>query len=198
MSPTPRVAFLGPLGTYSHQVTSDFFGQVELVPVPKIIDVFTAVETGSVQYGLVPIENSSIGPVLETVDALRTTHLCVRSMRALKIGHAIMGQEGLTSERVKRVYSHEQGIGQCVHYLKRNYPDAEVLPCNSTARAAELARDDGEALAICSIKCAEVYGLTVLDTNIQDGGAKFLKPSLTRRSLDVSALAIALAGFAAR
>ena len=64
-----------------------------------------------------------------------------------------------------------QGIGQCVHYLQRKYPGAEVLPCNSTARAAELARDDGEALAICSIKCAEVYGLTVFDTNIQDGGA---------------------------
>ena len=65
-------------------------------------------ETGSVLYGLVPIENSSIGPVLETVDALRTTHLCVRSMRALKIGHAIMGRAGLRQEDVKRVYSHEQ------------------------------------------------------------------------------------------
>ena len=59
-----------------------------------------------------------------------------------------------------------------MHYLKRNYPDAKVLPSNSTARAAELARDDGEALAICSTKCAEVYGLTIFDTDIQDGDRK--------------------------
>lgn len=56
-------------------------------------------------------------------------------------------------------------------YLKEQYPDAQVVSCNSTARAAQLAlEDDGEALAICSPKCAEVYGLEVVDTDIQDGG----------------------------
>lgn len=138
-------------------------------------------------YGLVPIENSSIGSVLETMDALRDTQLAVREMVALKIGHALLGRAGVVQERVKRVYSHEQvrlsragprelmfvrtqGIGQCVEYLAERYPKAEVVPVNSTARAAQLASEDGEALAICSLKCAEVYGLEVVDTDIQDGG----------------------------
>ena len=168
-----------------------------------------------------PIENSSIGPVLETSDLLRTTSLALRGMTALKIGHALLGQATHTKadrHLIKRVYSHEQvrtplhppspplppsalsrgarpgpsdisrtepctfaepvscdlplqGIGQCVGYLDKLYPQAEVVPVNSTAAAAIAVRDDAEpALAICSHKCAEVYGLQVVDTNIQDGG----------------------------
>lgn len=173
MNPThPRVAFLGPLGTYSHQATCDFFGSnIILIPVPRIEDVFKAVASSSTTYGLVPIENSSIGPVKETMDLLRSTDLAVRNMVALRIGHALLGKPGRVAKAdVKKVFSHEQGIGQCVGYLSKNYPLAEVVPCTSTARAAELAADDIEALAICSIKCAEVYGLEVVDRDIQDGG----------------------------
>ncbi|KAI5479774.1 chorismate mutase / prephenate dehydratase [Pseudohyphozyma bogoriensis] len=166
-----RVAFLGPLGTYSHQATSDFFGpSISLVPVDRIIDVFTSVSTSSTPYGLVPIENSSIGTVAETQECLRTTELSVRGMIPLKIGHALLGLPG-ASRKAKRVYSHEQGIGQCVGYLAEKYPGVEIIPVNSTAKAAELAKADEEALAICSIKCSEVYGLEVVDRDIQDGGA---------------------------
>lgn len=63
-----------------------------------------------------------------------------------------------------------KGIGQCLGYLKTHYPEAEVIPCHSTARAAQLASEDHEALAICSIKCAEVYDLEIVDRDIQDGG----------------------------
>ncbi|KAM0747517.1 Prephenate dehydratase [Meredithblackwellia eburnea MCA 4105] len=189
--PRPRVSFLGPLGTYSHQATSDFFGDnVDLVPVPTIADVFASVTSSSTSYGLVPIENSSIGPVTETMDLLRTTtDAVVRNMVALKIGHAVMGLPGLEQgDKVRKVYSHEQGIGQCVDYLAKHYPGAEVVPTTSTARAAELARDDPTALAICSIKCAEVYGLKVYGRDVQDGGA-----SNTTRFVIISQPSIPLA-----
>ncbi|SCV70935.1 BQ2448_3697 [Microbotryum intermedium] len=188
-STAPRIAFLGPLGTYSHQATTDFFGNdCELAPQERIIDVFTNVASASASFGVVPIENSSIGIVHETMQALRTTESSVRGMVGLKVEHALLsrpfpsdeggknqdrtGDEG-KRKRYKRVYSHEQGISQCVSYLQNNYPLAEVIPVNSTASAAQRVLQDPpeESLAICSIKCAEVYGLRVVDKDIQDGGS---------------------------
>ncbi|GAA5844006.1 hypothetical protein JCM9279_003701 [Rhodotorula babjevae] len=170
--PPPRVAFLGPLGTYSHQATTDFFGgECDLVPQPRIADVFTAVSTGETAFGVVPIENSSFGQVVETMDQLRATELSVRGTTALRIGHALLASKRAEKGQVKRVYSHEQGIGQCRSYLAQRYPDVAIVPVNSTAQAAREAANDVEGLAICSLKCAEVYGLAVVDTDIQDAGA---------------------------
>ncbi|GAA5844518.1 hypothetical protein JCM11251_004201, partial [Rhodosporidiobolus azoricus] len=113
-SPRPRVAFLGPLGTYSHQAAIEFFGgECELLPQGTIADVFTTLSSSFPSaspspplFGLVPIENSSFGPVLETSDQLRTTQLSVRGMVALRVGHALLGSRERSG--VKRVYSHEQ------------------------------------------------------------------------------------------
>ena len=71
-------------------------------------DVFEAVSSSAAQYGVVPIENSSNGAVLETIDLLRTTILLTRHMIGLKIGHALLGQKGIDSRQVSRIYSHEQ------------------------------------------------------------------------------------------
>ncbi|GAA5886592.1 hypothetical protein JCM5296_005340 [Sporobolomyces johnsonii] len=175
IAPPPQVAFLGPLGTYSHQAATDFFGDCSLAPQERISDVFTSVATSSTPFGVVPIENSSFGPVLETAEQLRTTELSVRGMIALKIGHALLSQRGVARNEegkraMKRVYSHEQGIGQCRRYLAERYPQVEIIPVNSTAKAAQEAANDAEGLAICSLKCAEVYDLDVVDTDIQDAG----------------------------
>ncbi|GAA5914728.1 hypothetical protein JCM6882_002725 [Rhodosporidiobolus microsporus] len=192
----PRVAFLGPLGTYSHQAATEFFGdECDLLPQPTIADVFTAVSSPSSPsaqrptFGLVPIENSSFGPVAETSDQLRTTALSVRGMIALRVGHALLASKEAKgdTEGVKRVYSHEQGIGQCSRYLSTRYPLATVVPVASTALAAQKAAADPDALAICSIKCAEVYDLAVVDTDIQDAGTvnttRFIALSLSSVSL---------------
>ncbi|GAA6033629.1 hypothetical protein JCM8097_004357 [Rhodosporidiobolus ruineniae] len=182
-SPRPRVAFLGPLGTYSHQAATDFFGfEVDLVPQARIADVFQATSSSSTAFGLVPLENSSFGPVAETMDSLRTTRLSARGMTSLRVGHALLGAQGRVGEgEVKRVYSHEQAIGQCRAYLASHYPSASILPVASTALAAQKAAQDLEALAICSLMCAEVYGLEVVDRDIQDSAAnttRFLALSL--------------------
>ncbi|BGP54989.1 hypothetical protein JCM8202_005981 [Rhodotorula sphaerocarpa] len=173
----PRVAFLGPLGTYSHQAAHEFFGD-ECVDVPqeRIADVFSAVAASRATYGVVPIENSSFGPVAETTEQLRTSELALRGMVRLSIGHTLLanrevevGPEGKRAPR--RVYSHEQAIGQCRQYLQTHYPDVQIVPVNSTARAAQEASRDLAGLAICSAQCAQVYDLQVLDREIQDAGA---------------------------
>ncbi|GAA5984597.1 hypothetical protein JCM5350_008152 [Sporobolomyces pararoseus] len=176
--PRLRISFLGPLGTYSHQAATDFFGNdpnFQLLPVERIADVFDSVSSSSSEFGIVPIENSSFGPVIETSDQLRTTSLSVRGMIRLKIGHSLLSSKGVARDeagkrKMKRVYSHEQGIGQCREYIQRNYPQVEIVPVTSTAKAAQQVLQDPEGLAICSLKCAEVYGLDVVDTDIQDAG----------------------------
>ncbi|KAK4055594.1 prephenate dehydratase [Microbotryomycetes sp. JL201] len=193
-----KVACLGPLGTYSHQATTEFFGDdSDLSTCNEIADVFKAVESRAVRYGVVPIENSSFGPVQETMARLRSTRLSVRGMTKLKIGHALMSntprvkrprsaahdahesqknsvapdQSPNSSVPVLRIYSHEQAIGQCKGYLARYYDGAQIVSVTSTAKAALLAKDDNQALAVCSLKCAQVYQLHVIDTDIQDAGA---------------------------
>lgn len=156
--------------------------------------MFEVVENSSAHYGVVPIDNSTIGPVLETMAALRSTKLSVRGMTALKIGHALLARGDVNLATVERVYSHEQvscadgranlifrtdprgpfatqGIGQCVGYLAKEYPKVKVVEVNSTAKAAQEAAKDQQGLAICSPKCAQVYGLSVVQTDIQDGGS---------------------------
>ncbi|KAM0788884.1 hypothetical protein ACM66B_002968 [Microbotryomycetes sp. NB124-2] len=196
------IACLGPLGTYSHQATTDFFGDdADVKTCNEIADVFDAVEHDSARYGVVPIENSSFGQVQETMARLRTTRLSVRGMTKLKIGHALLSstprrapgksrtptrseqhdpaasedacaeQESESALPVLRIYSHEQAIGQCKAYLAAHYGHAEIISVTSTAKAALLAKDDDQALAVCSLKCAQVYRLQVVDTDIQDAGA---------------------------
>lgn len=166
------VAFLGPLGTYSHQATKDLFSPDEYTyqPCSTISDVFQHVEGGDATYGVVPIENSSFGSVTETVELLRTGNLVNIGETTLQIGHALMGNKDLDIQSVNRVLSHEQGLGQCAGYIKRKFPRAEPTKCTSTAQAAVTARDDPTAVAICSPLCAEVYGLKVIESNIQDAG----------------------------
>ncbi|GAA5882238.1 hypothetical protein JCM16303_002298 [Sporobolomyces ruberrimus] len=188
-----RISFLGPLGTYSHQAATNFFGdEVDLLPVERIADVFTSVTSSTSDFGIVPIENSSFGPVLETEEQLRTTRLSLRGMVQLKIGHSLLAKRGVAGDeegkkRIKRVYSHEQGIGQCRQYIAERYPQAEMIPVTSTAKAAQDAKEDEEGLAICSLKCAEVYDLDVVDTNIQDAGfsntTRFIALSRSDRTL---------------
>ncbi|GAA5861285.1 hypothetical protein JCM3774_002255 [Rhodotorula dairenensis] len=185
-----RVAFLGPLGTYSHQAATDFFGDCDCVPQERIADVFTAVSGSTATYGVVPIENSSFGPVAETTEQLRTTELALRGMTALRIGHALLASKEASEAPPRRIYSHEQALGQCRRYLRERYPDAEIVQVNSTAKAAQEAARDPEGMAICSYKCAEVYKLRVVDRDIQDAGetntTRFVVLSLASTTLPSS------------
>ncbi|KAK4057837.1 prephenate dehydratase [Microbotryomycetes sp. JL221] len=182
-----NVACLGPLGTYSHQATTNFFGQDATIHTcNEIADVFKAVERGTTRYGVVPIDNSSFGLVQETSIQLKQTRLSVRAMTKLTIGHALMSKLKRTSRRtnthvkntsihhepnVERIYSHEQAIGQCQSYLNTYYPQAQIISVTSTAKAALEAQQDDKALAICSLKCSDVYNLHVVDMDIQDAGS---------------------------
>lgn len=162
------VAFLGPEGTFTSQAVVNFYGDgVTHLPQKTISDVFRAVETGNAACGVVPVENSTEGAVTFTLDELMETDLKIIAEQYMRISMCLLaGKEN--KGRVIRIYSHPQPVGQCKVWLRRNYPDAEIIVVDSTTRAAESAREDDASAAIAAEIAASLYGLEVLARGIED------------------------------
>lgn len=162
-----KVAYLGPPATFSHQAArSRFGGSVEYVSCETIADVFDAVEKGLADYGVVPVENSTEGAVTHTLDRFSETSLKVCAEIYLPISQCLLSLS--TRDHIKRIFSHPQVIGQCRQWLQREMAGIDIIPSASTAKAAELAAHDPEAGALSSRLAAEVYGLNILMSGIQD------------------------------
>jgi len=163
-----RVAYLGPEGTFSHHAAREHFGALSrLEAVPGISDVFAAVEAGRVELGIVPVENTTEGVVTQTLDALAEHDVGVCAERVLRISLTLFSRSGRL-EDVRRVISHPQPLAQCRRWLDLHLPDAERVEAASTAAAAALAAGSPEAAAIGSPLSAEVHGLTVVASGVED------------------------------
>jgi chorismate mutase/prephenate dehydratase len=162
-----RVAFLGPLYTYSHLATLHRFGSsVELIPVSSIAAVFEEVNRKQADYGLVPIENSTDGRIADTLDMFTRLRARICSEVQLRIHHALLGR----CERgdVTEVYSKPQALSQCRNWLNKHMPAARPIEVTSTSLAAQVAFDKPGAAAIASVEAAAHYGLNVLAERIED------------------------------
>ncbi|KAL9552388.1 hypothetical protein MBANPS3_003799 [Mucor bainieri] len=161
------IAYLGPPGTFSHQAAYKRLGDsVAYVPQKQIDDVFDAVEKGQTTYGIVPFENSTFGSVVETLDYLIHTSVRVRAETYLTVHQCLLSNSKL--DKITKVYSHPQGLGQTQKWLSAHIPNAKRIPVKSTAEAAEKAALETGAAAVCSEICAELYGLEIVEANIED------------------------------
>jgi len=164
-----KCAFLGPASTYTHQAARSRFGNsVEYLPCQHISEVFTSVQQGRTQYGVVPIENSIEGHVTATQDELGNTPLKVCAEIYHSIDHCLLTR--FASNQIERVYSHPQALGQCRQWLKTHMPNAELIDTPSTAAAAELAAREPNSAAIASAMAGEANDLHPIGTGIQDVG----------------------------
>ena len=162
-----RVAFLGPLYSYSHLATLHRFGQsVELIPVNTISAVFEEVNRKQADYGLVPIENSTDGRIADTLDMFTRLRVRICSEVQLRIHHALLGR--CERSDVTEVYSKPQALSQCRNWLTKHLPAARPIEVTSTSLAAQVALDKPGAAAIASVPAAVHYGLNVLAENIED------------------------------
>jgi chorismate mutase/prephenate dehydratase len=165
-----RVAHLGPMATFGHQAALDRFGAAAVLePCQTHAEVFSMVEKGAADYGLVAFENSSEGPVNEVLDRLVDTPLQICAEVSLPISHTLLSRA--TSMRtIKRILCHPQAAGQTRNWLAEHLPGVAVLPSTSNGKAAELAAQDttGSVAAIGPRIAGEVYRLNVLADNIQD------------------------------
>ena len=163
-----KVAFLGPEGTFTQTAVLTHFGHsVRALPLASIDEVFHEVESANADFGVVPIENSTEGTVNHTLDRFLSSPLKICGEVELRIHQFLMGK--MTSlERIARVCSHQQSLAQCRSWLQDHLPDVERVSVASNAEAARRARDEDGTAAIAGQTAAEVYGLEVLATDIED------------------------------
>lgn len=163
-----RIACLGPLGTFSHRALREQFGsRAQPVLVDSFAAVFDEVEQKRADYGVVPVENSIEGVVAATLDRFVDSDLQVKAEVLLRIEQCLMSKNG-RGERIERVVSHPQSLGQCREWLRRNLPGIPQVEVASNARAAEIASTDPTAAAVAGRGAAEVFKLKLIAANIQD------------------------------
>ena len=193
-----EVSFLGPEGTYSHMAARHLFGlSARYVEAATIEGVVDAVRRSACRYGVVPIENSTEGPVTSTIDALLEGGVSIRGESVLPVSHCLLGAAtGLT--QIERVYSHPQALAQCRLWLSKNLAQAQLVQTSSTTTAVREALLDPRAAAIGSALCSELYGISILRERIQDraeNATRFVtlaKSDAPRTGQDKTTLAFAL------
>lgn len=162
-----RIAFLGPEGSFTHAAATTKFGQsVEYEPVTDIRTIFTEVSKGHCDLGVVPVENSYGGGVVETLDSFVDSNVLICAEMYMEIHHNLMANCPL--EEVEKIYSKPEVFAQCRNWLAATFKETKTVSEASTARAAQLAAKEPKAAAIGSAIAAERYGLKIICEKIED------------------------------
>ncbi|MBP9063938.1 MAG: prephenate dehydratase [Aquabacterium sp.] len=163
-----RVAFLGPVGTFTEQAALNYFGSsIEPVLCANFDEVFRATDAGSADFGVVAIENSTEGVVARSLDLLRQSSLVVIGETSLMVTHNLLRQQP-SREGIKIVAAHPQALGQCQGWLGQHLPHVERRAVSSNAEGARLASEDASVAALASERAASQYGLHVVQSAVQD------------------------------
>lgn len=161
------VSFLGPKYSYSHLAAVKFFGEAApLAPVTSIAAVFDAVHRGDAKYGLVPIENSTDGRIVDTLGMFVRRHMQICGEVLLPIHHNLLASG--TRDQIKEIHSKPQALSQCRQWLAANFPAAKLIEVGSTTAAAESAAQDTSIAAVASLPAGRAYGLQAINQNIED------------------------------
>ena len=174
-----KLGFPGVKGAYSEEALLKFFGNDnEIISYKNFEDVFVALDNNEIEYGIVPIENSSTGAITDVYDYLRKYDFYIVGEESIKVNQNLIGIKGTKLEDVKEVYSHPQGISQSSNYLKQ-FNDWKLIPFVNTATSAKLVKDLGDKskVAIASARAADIYGLDVIEegiNNIADNSTRFV------------------------
>lgn len=180
-----KVACQGVAGAYSGIAADKLFELADVTYFKNFDGVFQAVEKGFCKYGVLPIENSSAGSVNQVYDLMKEHKFnIVRSVR-LSISHNLVVNKDVKKEEIKEIYSHEQALSQCKKYLEQ-FKNANVIACANTAVAARMVAESGrkDVAAISSRECAELYGLKLLETNIQDSDNNYTRFILIAKEME--------------
>ena len=163
-----KIAYLGPEFTFTHLASRKKFGSsVDYTGCETITDVFSEVEKGRADYGVVPIENSIDGAITHTLDMFVDAELKICSEVYLEIVHNLLSKEA-DRKKIRKVYSKSQVFGQCRLWLESNLPRVELVEVSSTAKAAEIAARAPGSACIAGDLAAKKYNLKVLYSSIED------------------------------
>ena len=180
------VACQGVEGAYSQLACDRLFMLPNVFYFSNFEAVFSAIEKGLCQYGVIPVENSTAGSVNAVYDLMmRHDFRIVRSLR-LKVDHNLLANPGAKLSDIREICSHEQAIAQCSAFLQK-HPEIAVVRCENTAAAAKRVAQSGrkDVAALSSRSCAELYGLTCLASNVQDQGNNFTRFICISKNLEI-------------
>ena len=171
-----KIGVMGARGSFSEQA-GEFYSKkenlnnVEIVPLISAENVLTALNKGEIDRAIFPIENSNGGIVIEAVYAMSQFNFEIETMFELDVHHMLLVRPHVTASHIDTIASHDQALKQCRMYLKRTWPECEIVPYADTAKAAEdLASGilPDTTAVIAPRRAAELYGLQVLEESIQD------------------------------
>jgi chorismate mutase / prephenate dehydratase len=184
-----RVAYLGPEGTFTQAAAIKHFGHSCIsIPMTAIDEVFREVAAGAVNYGVVPVENSTEGVINHTLDNFMDSSVHICGEVELRIHHHLLVSEVTKTENITRIYSHAQSLAQCRKWLDSHFPKAERVAVSSNAEAAKRIQGEWNAAAIAGDMAAELYGLTKLSEKIED------MPDNSTRFLIIGTQAVPVSG----
>jgi prephenate dehydratase len=167
------IAYLGPVGTYSETAAMVYLqslerGDAKLIPYPSIALTLRSLVKGETDLAIVPVENSTEGSVVMTLDALwELNGLQIQKELVLPIVCALLSPGNALVE-ITEVYSHPQPLGQCQKWLEKHLPTVTIIPTNSTTEAIQRLEGRGNAAAIAAPRAAELYGMPILVEPIND------------------------------
>lgn len=184
-----KVAYLGPEGTFTQQAALKHFGNSAVSrPLAAIDEVFREVEAGAVNYGVVPVENSTEGVINHTLDNFMLSNLKICGEVELRIHQHLMISDITREDAITRIYSHAQSLAQCRKWLDSHYPNVERVAVASNAEAAKRVKGEWNAAAIAGDMAADLYGLKILAEKIED------RPDNSTRFLIIGSLAVPISG----
>lgn len=176
-----KIGYLGPEGTLTEEAAQLFTTKLELsatiLPVSGVPKLLEAIAEGTLDAAVVPAENSIEGSITATWDWLFFQKAVpISAELTLPVQHCLIGHRGQKTTNLKTVLSHPQALAQCRYYLRRNLPQAKEYETVSTAEAVRIVSVNRLPMAaIASARAAEIYGLDVLDTNIQDAEENYTR-----------------------
>ncbi len=167
------IGTLGPEGSFSEKAAKQWNYKAEIRYYDDIPDTVDALLRNEVDYSIVPIENSLEGSITLTLDLLMEQRLKIAGEVIVQVKHCLLSK-GKRSD-IKILMSIPQALSQCKKYIKENFKNIEIRSTLSTSQAAKLASESKDIAAIASEESADIYGLEILDENIQDGNENFTR-----------------------
>ena len=183
---SPMVACQGVEGAYSQIACEKIFKNPMILYFKNFEAVFSAIEQGMCQYGILPIENSTAGSVKKVYDLMIQHRFSIVRTFRLKVDHNLLANPGANLADIKEIYSHEQAINQCGEFLQ-TLPGVTVIPVANTAMAAEMVAKSGrkDVAALSSRSCAQLYGLVNLASSVQDQGSNHTRFICISKNLEI-------------
>ena len=176
-----KIAYSGIEGAFAHIASGKIFPGEDLVAFPNFKAAYEAVENGACDYAVIPIENSYAGEVGQVMDMVFEGELHIRGIYSLPVTQNLLGVKGANKSDIKQVVSHQQALEQCAIYLEEH--GYEPVTAGNTARAAKMVADKGDKslAAIASVETAEIYGLDIIEKNINESSNNTTKFAVMER-----------------